>query len=215
MAIDLVFPSSKRAPRGFKRAQATVRPRNVLLNVSIFLPLVPHAREAARRDQCKHNLKQVGLAITNYVEVHERFPAGFDVSPEGNYPGWGWNLKILPYMNAADLYHKLEPHFAEGIHGLPDTPEFHRRLPSLWCPSDTGTETVSHAMVVNARVVDGIVSEGREDWQDRLPHSSYFGNAGYHRVRPAHGDRVAGECIFPAEIHRASCSIETSTADRD
>lgn len=177
--VNKQFPSSERTPRGFTRLELLLVLSVILLNVAIFLPFVQLQREAARRNQCKYNLKQVGLAVSNYVDVYECFPSGFDVSPQGNYLGWGWNLKILPYMNAVDLYNTIEPHFADGIHGLPDTPEFNRRLSSLWCPSDNGTETVPHAMVVTAKVVDGIVSEGTQDWQSRLPRSSYFGNAGY------------------------------------
>jgi len=173
------FPPSVRVPRGLARLDVLLVLSVILLNVAIFLPFVQLGREAARRNQCKHHLNQIGIAVWNYEDLYKCFPAGIDVSPEGSYAGWGWNLKILPYMNAADLYNTIEPHFAGGIHGLPDSPEFRRRLPSLWCPSDTGGETVPHAMVVTAKVVDGIVSEGTEDWQNRLPHSSYFGNAGY------------------------------------
>lgn len=173
------FPSLTRAPRGLTRLEVLLALSVIILNVSIFLPLVHQARETAQRNQCKNNLKQVGLAITNYVDVHKCYPSGFDINPDGNYLGWGWNLKILAYMDAADLHHKIEPLLAEGIHGLPDTPEFHRQLATLWCPSETVAETVPHAMVVTAKVVDGIVSEGTEDWQSRLPRSSYFGNAGY------------------------------------
>lgn len=177
--VNKRFLASKRVPRGFTRLELLLVLSVILLNVAIFLPSIQQAREAARRSQCKYNLKQVGLAISNYLDAYHCFPAGFDVNPEGNYLGWGWNLKILPYMNAADLYNKFEPHRAEGIQGLPDTPEIHQRLSLLWCPSETGPETVPHAMVVTAKVVDGIVNEGTEDWQNRLPRSSYFGNAGY------------------------------------
>ncbi len=173
------LPSLKQAPRGFSRLEVLLVSSVIFLNVSICLPFVQNAREAARKNQCKHNLKQVGLAVFNYVDVYKCYPVGFDVSPEGNYLGWGWNLKILPYMDAADQYNKIEPHLAEGIHGLQDTPEFNRRLTTLMCPSETEPATVPHAMVVTAKVVDWIVSEGTEDWQSRLPRSSYFGNAGY------------------------------------
>lgn len=177
--VNTRFLSSKRSPRGLSRLEVLLVLSVVLLNVAIFLPFVQHTREAARRDQCKNNLKQIGLAIESYHDVFRSYPSGFEISSEGKYLGWGWNVRILPFMNATDVHQKVESHFAEGIHGLPDAPEFHRRLPSLWCPSDNGTETVPHAKIVDASVVDGIVSEGTEDWQSRLAHASYFGNAGY------------------------------------
>jgi hypothetical protein len=180
--VNRRFSSLKQTPHGLSRLEVLLGLSVIFLNVSIFLPFVQHVREAGRRNRCKDNLKQVALAVSNYVDVHKCYPAGFDVSPEGNYLGWGWNLKILPYMGHADLYNKIEPHLAEGIHGLPDTPEFHRRLTTLKCPSDIEPETVPHAMVVTAKVVNGIVTEGTEDWQSQLPRSSYFGNAGYLQV---------------------------------
>ncbi len=150
-----------------------------LIIAAIFLPFVQNAREESRRNRCKNNLKEIGLAIHNYIDVHNSFAAGFDVHADGNYLGWGWNLKILPYMNSADLYDKVKPHFAEGMYRTPNIPQAQQRLPLLLCPSDDGTETVPHGKSVTAKVVGGIVSEGTENWQSRLPRSSYFGNAGY------------------------------------
>jgi competence protein ComGC len=177
--LNVRFQSSRPMARGFTQLELLLVLSVIFLNVAVFLPFVQRGGETARRNQCQHNLKQIGQATANYQETFRSYPSGFEVSSEGNYLGWGWNFRILPYIDAADVYKKIEPHFAEGIHGLPDAPEFHRRLPLLWCPSDMGTETVPHAMVVIAGVVDGIVSEGTEDWQSRLPHSSYFGNVGY------------------------------------
>lgn len=170
----------------------------IVLNAALFVPFIQIARESARRDQCKNNLKLIGLAVHNYKDVYGCIPAGFEINPEGNYLGCGWNSKILPYMNEEAIYHQLEAHFAEGIHGLPNTPESKQRLQKLWCPSDTASETVPHAMMVTEKVANGIVTAGTEDWQNRLPRSSYFGNAGYLQLK-------AGG------IHHLSAAIPTST----
>ena len=194
--VNKRFSSSKRVPKGLTRLEVLLVLSVILLNFAIFLPFVQHTREAARRNQCKNNLKQIGLAVANYQDAYSSYPAGFDVNPEGNYLGWGWSLKILPYMNDAEVFQKIEPHFAEGIHGLPNVPEFNRRLPSLWCPSETGTETVPHALVVTAKVVDGSVSAGTKDWQSRFPQSNYFGNAGYLQL-----DAGAASVLTHVELH--------------
>ncbi len=171
--------SSKRKRSGLTRLEVVLVFSVILLNVAVFLPFVQHAQEASRKTQCKNNLKQIGLAIANYQDAFNRYPAGFEVRPDGNYLGWGWNVRILPFMDATDVYQKFEPYFEAGIHGLPDSSEFKVRLPSLVCPSDSELETVPHAMIVNAKVADNIVPEGVDDWPDRFPRSSYFGNAGY------------------------------------
>lgn len=124
-------------------------------------------------------MKQIGLALHNYHDKFNSFPSGFDVNPDGTYQGRGWNLKLLPYTDAADLYHKMEPHLANGIFGLQDAPELNQWLPSLCCPSDTDAEKVPHAKMVTSKVVDGMVVPGTQNWESLLPRSNYVGNVGY------------------------------------
>lgn len=175
-------PSAKWDPRGLTRLEVLLMSSGLILITSILLSLVQQLREEARRVQCRQNLKQVALAVHHYHDAWECFPAGFEIGRNGNYLGWGWNLNVLPYMDATDLYQQVEPHLAEGIHGLAATAEFKRQLATLRCPSDATAETGPRAMVVTAQVVDGIVAEATEEWPGRLPRSSYFGNAGYLQI---------------------------------
>jgi prepilin-type N-terminal cleavage/methylation domain-containing protein/prepilin-type processing-associated H-X9-DG protein len=83
--------------------------------VALLLPAVQAAREAARRTQCKNNLKQIGLAMQNHLDALRVFPTGgSQTSPgleyyiqggkEGGTPfgpdkqGLGWAYQILPYL---------------------------------------------------------------------------------------------------------------------
>ena len=172
----------RRAPHGLTVVEVLLVLSVIFLNVAIFLPLVNSARESSRRSQCRNNLKQIGMAISQYEESHNSFPAGFEVSSSGNYLGWGWSIRILPHMNAPGTWQAIEPYLTKGIHGLPQSPEFHPGLSSFSCPSDVGTEMVPHAFVVSEEVVEGVVSPGTENWARRFPRSNYFGNVGYMQV---------------------------------
>lgn len=79
--------------------------------IALLLPAVQAAREAARRSQCSNNLKQIGLAIQMYHDVHQRLPAGWTgYSEDGRRPlvnggpGWSWGAVILPYLEQMNLY---------------------------------------------------------------------------------------------------------------
>lgn len=75
--------------------------------VSLLLPAVQSAREAARRTQCMNNLKQLGLALLNYESASKVFPASGLPSPKG---GWGhsWMVAILPYIEQRAIYDKFD-----------------------------------------------------------------------------------------------------------
>ncbi len=75
--------------------------------VAMLLPAVQSAREAARRAQCTSNLKQIGLALLNYHDVHKAFPQGAytSVSASGfNEDGLGWASRILPQLEEQSVY---------------------------------------------------------------------------------------------------------------
>src|SRR5712692_7686431 len=72
--------------------------------IALLVPAVQKVREAAQRAQCQNNLKQIGLAMHNYHEVHGTFPPG-------SLPMWwgaGWATLILPYIEQDALYRQLD-----------------------------------------------------------------------------------------------------------
>ena len=77
--------------------------------VSLLLPAVQAAREAARRMQCTNNLKQAGLAIHNYVDTYRAMPLG-------QYGCcWGtWLASILPYLEQSNLRANYQGHGYDG-----------------------------------------------------------------------------------------------------
>ncbi|MGE0758462.1 MAG: DUF1559 domain-containing protein [Pirellulaceae bacterium] len=107
--------------------------------VSLLLPAVQSAREAARRMQCTNNLKQISLGIHNYVDTYKAFPTGQTGCC------WGtWMTRLLPYIEQGNLFDKYvglgwtgptpNPGSYSGAVNLPIT---RTQLATCTCPSDS------------------------------------------------------------------------------
>ena len=90
--------------RGFTLIELLVVIAIIAILIALLLPAVQQAREAARRSQCKNNLKQIGLALHNYHDVHSVFPPGVVLDNEE----WGWAAHILPYIEEGSLFNTLQ-----------------------------------------------------------------------------------------------------------
>lgn len=94
-------------PRGFTLIELLVVIAIIAVLIALLLPAVQQAREAARRTQCKNNLKQLGLALHNYHDTSNCLPMG-NVAPDaaGNR-GASWMVRILPMFDQAAAYNQI------------------------------------------------------------------------------------------------------------
>lgn len=137
---------TRRNSAGFTLIELLVVIAIIAILIALLLPAVQQAREAARRTQCRNNLKQMGLALHNYHDVYQMFPRGNYFSQtggvtieEGNpYRGRSIHMMLLPYIDASPLYNTLNFSLASdaGVNGT----ACRQVIPGFLCPSDFGTD---------------------------------------------------------------------------
>jgi prepilin-type N-terminal cleavage/methylation domain-containing protein/prepilin-type processing-associated H-X9-DG protein len=127
------------APGGFTLIELLVVIAVISLLIALLLTAVQAAREAARRTQCVSNLRQIGLAVHNYVESRGVLPIGQGPEPNGFYYGWSSLAMMLPYLEQSSVYSSLNFDLPNGSD--PTTPQNstgqYARIAVFLCPSDT------------------------------------------------------------------------------
>jgi prepilin-type N-terminal cleavage/methylation domain-containing protein/prepilin-type processing-associated H-X9-DG protein len=139
----------RRSLRGFTLIELLVVIALISVLVALLLPAVQAAREAARLAQCTNNLKQIGLAIHNYEQIHLALPPGYVSNWDSVFlletgPGWGWASLILPHLEQGPISDQIN--FQRPIQDPTQATIRTARIATYLCPSDnmpaTWTATV-------------------------------------------------------------------------
>ncbi len=146
---------------GFTLIELLVVIAIIAILIALLLPAVQQAREAARRTQCKNNLKQWGLALHNYHDTHNTFPQGTmglnnnnTSNPVNNFP---FHVHLLPFLDQAPLYNQFNP--AKFYDVAPNQALRNQRFEMLFCPSaiirDRQSDTITQGYTVHYYGVAG------------------------------------------------------------
>ncbi len=133
--------------RGFTLIELLVVIAIIAILIALLLPAVQQAREAARRTQCKNNLKQLGLAVHNYHDVHNKFPPGMTQAriPAGTGPFQGISVfySILPYIEQTNLYNTFDANVPLNNRTTQNNVLAASIVTAYLCPSDPGIGGIS------------------------------------------------------------------------
>ena len=174
--------------------------------IALLLPAVQQAREAARRTQCKNNLKQIGLALHNYHDAYNLFPysSSYQGSNELGIPAHTWVEFVLPFIDQAPLYsqidftrHSNDPARNLGLFG-------NKRFPFISCPSNAKAESLKTAGDTNFCYYNN-PSDPADLWSQPIQGLYYTLSAG--SIVP---DYVAPDCgCENCYCHTESVAIHT------
>ena len=163
-----------RNPRGFTLIELLVVIAIIAVLIALLLPAVQQAREAARRTQCKNNLRQIGLALHNYHDVCRVFPSGWIAVDGSGAPnahegtsGVGWATMILPYIEQANVYGQFNA--SQPLTDPVNAVFLRSQIPGYKCPSDPQpdyfaiTEEGGGAVLANLPIANYIGCFGPEN----------------------------------------------------
>jgi prepilin-type N-terminal cleavage/methylation domain-containing protein/prepilin-type processing-associated H-X9-DG protein len=201
---------------GFTLIELLVVIAIIAVLVALLLPAVQQAREAARRSQCKNNLKQIGLALHNYADAAKMFPPGKIFGSETQCQGWirgnssSWRVMILPYVDQGPLYNKINfsdwisCRDASGTTMVSWAIARSTQIPGYLCPSDNNAPTLGagvQGIPQGGNVVNGVNIGLTIGTNYAGIHSSgqWFFNGNFNNPGPS-----ATPCPYPQTVQQTA-----------
>jgi prepilin-type N-terminal cleavage/methylation domain-containing protein/prepilin-type processing-associated H-X9-DG protein len=154
--MDCLHLKQLRSPiarRAFTLVELLVVIAIIGILIALLLPAVQAAREAARRNECLNNLKQLSLGCMNHADAHKRFPSSADIN------GSSFVFQILPFIEESQLQEQFD--LSASVFAPVNQPYWGRSLKAVRCPSQTNDEQT----VTSAFGASPTVYEDGNDWR--------------------------------------------------
>jgi len=165
-------PNSHRQKRrsGFTIMELMVTIAVIGLFLGLLLPSIQNAREAARDMQCRNNLKQVGLALHSFHDMHGELPIGWDRESSGA-TAFGWASQTLAQLGQSVLQDQIN--FDDYVSSATNDRVRRQTIPLLLCPSDNAT--ISFSLYPETEPALNADAETTSHTPVQLPASNYVG----------------------------------------
>jgi prepilin-type N-terminal cleavage/methylation domain-containing protein/prepilin-type processing-associated H-X9-DG protein len=187
---------SVRGRRAFTLVELLVVIAIIAILMALLVPAVQKVREAAARATCSNNMKQLGIAVHNYLGVKKGFPYTTDDPTGTNNPGTAWAQQLFPYLGQVGN----SPNTATPV-------DVTTAIPTLICPAD-GRPVCTTGDGVGEGGVNGwgltcylAVTNPSTDHWDHPNKQAIF-------VRPAHGG-VRSDGTVPYDTKRTTPRLIT------
>ncbi len=188
------FRPKKNRRAGFTLIELLVVIAVIAILMALLLPAVQQAREAARRTQCKNNLKQLGLALHNYHDAYSVFPPAYIGNPYVSgtnngvtYPddngngvsGFAWGTLLLPALDQSSLYNQFD--INQPCWASRNVPLAKTKLTLFLCPTATGGSDGFQVERYNGSPAYAPKNPTPFSPAITFAHSHYVTNAGIHQ----------------------------------
>src|SRR5687767_8606169 len=124
--------------------------------VALLLPAIQAAREAARRNQCLNNLKQIDLATHQYHDTHGELPPSFIMGSAGK-DSWSIQARLLPYLEQGNIYRGInfKLTYKDATQTINGTQITALKVPVYRCPSE-----ISEDLRIDGTTIWSLMSYG-------------------------------------------------------